>query len=70
MNEATLDARAKTGPMISDAKKVKCMEFVKCCTALKDPFEDVTWNIRSIGLYVEMKKPFKPVEKHPPMVHV
>ena len=39
--------RSISGPMISDANKIKCVEFAKRCIAAKDSFKDVIWTDES-----------------------
>ena len=72
--------RTKTGPMISDRKKVKRMEFAKHCIAAKDSFDDVIWtdessvqlvrHTRTVRVKVGKEQQYKPVAKHVVKVHV
>ena len=66
--------KAGTGPMISDANKIKRVEFAKCCIAAKDSFKDVIWTdestiqlvryARSVRIKIGKEPHYKPVAKH------
>ena len=51
--------KARTGPMMSDANKIKRVEFAKRCIAEKDSFKDVIWTdestiqLRQLGSILE-----------------
>ena len=72
--------KARTGPMISNANKIKRVEFAKRCIAAKDSFKDVIWtdestiqlvrHARSVRIKIGKEPHYKPVAKHAVKVHV
>ena len=72
--------KARTGPMISNANKIKRVEFAKRCIAAKDSFKDIIWtdestiqlvrHARSVRIKIGKEPHYKPVAKHAVKVHV